>query len=66
MNLFYEDIEIGASFTTPTHLITETDIADFCRLTRDRHPLHTDADIDHLVGALHSLWSRCALARAVA
>ena len=29
-------------------------------------PLHTDADIDHLVGALHSLWSRCALARAVA
>jgi 5-aminolevulinate synthase len=29
-------------------------------------PLHTDADIDHLVGALHQLWSRCALARAVA
>jgi 5-aminolevulinate synthase len=29
-------------------------------------PLHTDADIDHLVSALHSLWSRCALARAVA
>ena len=26
----------------------------------------SDADIDHLVGALHSLWSRCALARAVA
>jgi 5-aminolevulinate synthase len=29
-------------------------------------PLHSDADIDHLVGALHSLWSRCALARAAA
>ncbi|MGF9694807.1 5-aminolevulinate synthase [Rhizobium sp. 0TCS1.26] len=29
-------------------------------------PLHTDADIEHLVGALHQLWSRCALARAVA
>jgi 5-aminolevulinate synthase len=29
-------------------------------------PMHSDADIDHLVGALHSLWSRCALARAVA
>lgn len=29
-------------------------------------PLHSDADIDHLVGALHQLWSRCALARAVA
>lgn len=29
-------------------------------------PLHTDADIEHLAGALHRLWSRCALARAVA
>jgi 5-aminolevulinate synthase len=29
-------------------------------------PLHQDADIDHLVGALSDLWSRCALARAVA
>ena len=29
-------------------------------------PLHSDADIEHLVGALHSLWSRCALARQVA
>ncbi|MDO1584066.1 5-aminolevulinate synthase [Rhizobium oryzicola] len=29
-------------------------------------PLHTDADIEHLVGALHQLWSRCALARHVA
>ena len=29
-------------------------------------PLHTDADIDHLVKALSELWSQCALARAVA
>ncbi|QLF68486.1 5-aminolevulinate synthase [Peteryoungia desertarenae] len=29
-------------------------------------PLHTDADIRHLSDALCSLWSRCALARAVA
>ena len=29
-------------------------------------PLHSDEDLDHLVGALHQLWSRCALARAVA
>jgi 5-aminolevulinate synthase len=29
-------------------------------------PLHTDADIEHLVEALHSLWARCALARHVA
>lgn len=44
MTLFYEDIQIGASYTTPTHRITESDIADFCRLTRDHHPLHTDPD----------------------
>jgi len=29
-------------------------------------PYHSDGDIEHLVGSLHSLWSRCALARAVA
>ncbi|MGO6994028.1 aminotransferase class I/II-fold pyridoxal phosphate-dependent enzyme, partial [Rhizobium johnstonii] len=29
-------------------------------------PLQSDADIAHLVEALHSLWSRCALARLVA
>lgn len=43
MSLFYEDVELGARFTTPDHRITEADIADFCRLTRDHHPLHTDA-----------------------
>jgi 5-aminolevulinate synthase len=29
-------------------------------------PLHTDADIDRLVGALSALWNRCALSRAIA
>jgi len=29
-------------------------------------PLHSDADMDHLVNALSELWSQCALARAVA
>ena len=29
-------------------------------------PLHSDADIDHLVHALSELWSQCALNRAVA
>lgn len=29
-------------------------------------PLHSHADIEHLVGALNQLWSQCALARAVA
>ncbi|MBJ3763197.1 5-aminolevulinate synthase [Maribius pontilimi] len=29
-------------------------------------PLHSDADIDHLVAALNDLWSQCALSRQVA
>jgi 5-aminolevulinate synthase len=29
-------------------------------------PIHSDGDLEHLVGALHDLWSQCALARAVA
>jgi 5-aminolevulinate synthase len=29
-------------------------------------PLHSDADIDHLVAALSALWKRCAVAHAVA
>ncbi|MEL7415354.1 MAG: 5-aminolevulinate synthase, partial [Pseudomonadota bacterium] len=36
------------------------------RLRFTPSPLHTDADIDHLVSALGELWSQCALARAVA
>ena len=36
------------------------------RLRITPSPLHSDADIDHLVGALSGLWSQCALARQVA
>jgi 5-aminolevulinate synthase len=36
------------------------------RLRFTPSPLHSDADIDHLVEALSALWSQCALARAVA
>ncbi len=36
------------------------------RLRITPSPLHTDEDIDRLVGALESLWSQCALSRAVA
>lgn len=36
------------------------------RLRFTPSPLHTDADIDHLVNALSKLWSQCALSRAVA
>ena len=36
------------------------------RLRITPSPLHSQADIDHLVGALCDLWSQCALARSVA
>lgn len=36
------------------------------RLRFTPSPLHTDADIDHLVTALSSLWKQCAIAHAVA
>ena len=36
------------------------------RLRLTPSPLHTEADIEHLVDAIGELWSQCALARAVA
>ncbi|MFP4004447.1 MAG: 5-aminolevulinate synthase [Alphaproteobacteria bacterium] len=36
------------------------------RLRITPSPLHTDADIDRLIGALTEIWSQCALARQVA
>ena len=36
------------------------------RLRFTPSPLHSDADIDHLMGALNALWSQCALSRQVA
>ncbi|SDZ47858.1 5-aminolevulinate synthase [Jannaschia faecimaris] len=36
------------------------------RLRFTPSPLHTDADIDHLVNALRTLWRQCAIAHAVA
>ena len=36
------------------------------RLRITPSPLHTEADLDHLVNALSALWSQCALSRAVA
>ena len=36
------------------------------RLRITPSPLHSDADIDHLVESLKLLWQQCALARVVA
>ncbi|WP_176025945.1 MaoC family dehydratase [Robbsia andropogonis] len=42
-DLYYEDVPVGQTISTAPHEITTTDIAAFCTLTRDHHPLHTDA-----------------------
>ena len=36
------------------------------RLRFTPSPLHTDADLDHLIGRSTALWKHCALSRAVA
>ncbi|MCP5074166.1 MAG: aminotransferase class I/II-fold pyridoxal phosphate-dependent enzyme, partial [Rhodobacteraceae bacterium] len=33
------------------------------RLRITPSPVHTDADIDHLLGALEALWTECQIAR---
>lgn len=42
-DIYFDDVVVGTRFTTGAHAITAADIAAFCELTRDRHPLHTDA-----------------------
>lgn len=42
-DIYFDDVVVGATFETPAHAITAADIARFCDLTRDHHPLHTDA-----------------------
>jgi len=43
-DLYFEDVVVGAEMKSESHLLTAADIAHFCDLTQDHHPLHTDAD----------------------
>lgn len=42
-DIYFDDVVLGAAFESATHTITADDIARFCDLTRDHHPLHQDA-----------------------
>jgi len=42
-NLCFEDIVIGETFETATHTVSDQNVALFADVTRDHHPLHTDA-----------------------
>ncbi|GGF70245.1 monoamine oxidase [Azorhizobium oxalatiphilum] len=43
-DLYYEDVVVGTEMSSAPHTLTAADIAAFCDLTHDHHPLHTDAD----------------------
>ncbi len=40
----FEDFEVGETMVSPARTVTETDIVNFCGLTGDWHPLHTDVE----------------------
>ena len=42
--LYFEDIEVGQSWTSPRRTITEADVVNFAAMTGDYNPLHVDYD----------------------
>ena len=42
MGLYFEDIEVGATYETPSRTVEARDVAAFADLTGDHNPLHTD------------------------
>ena len=38
----YDEFRVGEKFTTPARTVTETDIVNYCCLSGDFNPLHTD------------------------
>lgn len=44
VDLYFEDVPVGAELVTASHTLGDDDVHAFARLTRDHHPLHTDPD----------------------
>ena len=42
--LYFEDLEIGQSWTTASRIVTEADVLNFADLTGDFDPLHVDPE----------------------
>ena len=40
--LFLEQLKLGATWTSPSRTVTETDVVFFAGMTGDYDPLHTD------------------------
>ena len=51
-SLYFEDVEVGSTFTTLRRTITEADIVNFAGVSGDFNPLHMDAEFakDSLFG----------------
>lgn len=47
MRKYWEDIEVGNEYVTPSRTITEADVVMFAALTWDCHPMHIDAEYAH-------------------
>lgn len=40
--LWFDDLEVGMSFDSEPRTISDAEVASFCELSGDFHPLHTD------------------------
>jgi acyl dehydratase len=44
MSLFFEDLEVGQTYTSLARTITETDLTMFSMISGDWNPIHSDAE----------------------
>ncbi|MDH4120907.1 MAG: MaoC/PaaZ C-terminal domain-containing protein [Deltaproteobacteria bacterium] len=44
MRIYFEDLALGQTFTTPERTITQADVDLFAQLSGDHNPIHTDAE----------------------
>lgn len=44
MAMFFDDFNVGDTFTSPARTVIESDVAMFAGLSGDYNPLHTDAE----------------------
>jgi acyl dehydratase len=49
-DLTFEDVMVGQKWLTPSHTVTDKDIAAFADVTLDHHPLHVDDDFARTMG----------------
>lgn len=42
--LYFEDVEVGATFAVGRRIVTESDLQQFAAISGDHHPIHTDDD----------------------